>query len=66
MRVILEFDGEDEDFEQAFDAMDDQFDIGDSIYYEIDYGDGEGGIHHTEFGDIKIMVERDKKLRVIE
>lgn len=58
MRVILQFNGEVEDFERAFDAMDDQFDIGDNIFYELDYGDGTDGVHRTEFGDIEIVVER--------
>ena len=58
MKVTLEFDGKVEDFERAFDAMDDQFNIGDSIFWELDYGDGTDGVHHTEFGDIKIVVEK--------
>ena len=63
MKVILEFDGSEEDFERAFDSMDDQFNINDSIFWEIDYGDGKGaGFHRTEYGDIKITVERDKVL----
>lgn len=61
MKVILEFDGSEEDFERAFDSMDDQFNINDSIFWEIDYGDGKGaGFHNTEYGNIKITVERDK------
>lgn len=67
MKVILEFNGSEEDFERAFDSMDDQFNINDSIFWEIDYGDnpdGERGysLHRTEYGDIKITVERDKVL----
>lgn len=59
MKVILEFDGSEEDFERAFDSMDDQFNINDSIFWEIDYGDGEGAsFHNTEHGNIKITVER--------
>lgn len=61
MKVVLEFDGSEEDFERAFDSMDEQFNINDSIFWEIDYGDGEGaGFHNTEYGNIKITVERDK------
>ena len=57
MRVILEFDGGSEDFEMAFDAMDDQFNIGDSIFYQIDYDPNDVGYHMTEHGDIRIAVE---------
>lgn len=63
MKVILEFDGSEQDFERAFDSKDENFYINDSIFYEIDYGDssGENGrsVHRTEYGDIKIKVERD-------
>ena len=63
MKVILEFDGSEEDFERAFDSMDDNFNINDSIFWEIDYGDnpdeGRGhSLHRTQYGDIKIKVER--------
>lgn len=63
MKVILEFDGSEEDFERAFDSMDDNFNINDSIFWEIDYGDnpdeGRGcSIHRTQYGDIRIKVER--------
>lgn len=58
MRVILECDGNDETFEKIFDSIDDEFNITDSIFYQIDYEQkGEVGIHHTEYGDIKITVE---------
>ena len=57
MRVILEFDGDSEDFKMAFDAMDDQFDIGDSIFYQIDYDPNDVGVHTTEYGDIEITIE---------
>ncbi len=61
MKVILEFDGSEEDFERAFDSTDDQFNINDSIFWVIDYGVGDGtDLHRTEYGDIKIKVERDK------
>ena len=67
MKVILEFDGSEEDFERAFDSMDDQFNINDSVFWEIDYGSNPDetrgySLHHTEYGDIKITVERDKVL----
>ena len=61
MKVILEFDGSEEDFERAFDSKDENFYINDSIFYEIDCGDSseDRAIHRTEYGDIKIKVERD-------
>lgn len=61
MKVILEFDGSEQDFERAFDSKDENFYINDSIFYEIDYGDSseeDRAIHRTEYGDIKIKVER--------
>ena len=62
MKVILEFDGSEQDFERAFDSKDDNFYINDSIFYEIDYGDSteenSHSIHRTEYGDIRIKVER--------
>lgn len=67
MKVVLEFNGSEEDFERAFDSMDEQFNINDSIFWEIDYGDNPDerrgySLHRTEYGDIKITVERDKVL----
>lgn len=65
MKVILEFDGSEQDFERAFDSKDDNFYINDSIFWEIDYHDdsledtGEYSIHRTKYGDIRIKVERD-------
>lgn len=62
VRVILEFDGSEEDFERAFDSMDEQFNINDSIFWEIDYGsNSDHSLHRTEYGDIKIKVERNKQ-----
>lgn len=67
MKVILEFDGSEEDFERAFDSMDEQFNINDSVFWEIDYGGNPDetrgySLHRTEYGDIKITVERDEVL----
>ena len=65
MKVILEFDGSEQDFERAFDSKDDNFYINDSIFWEIDYHDdssedtGEYSIHRTKYGDIRIKVEKD-------
>lgn len=58
MKVILEWDGGDtiEDyrkFERALDSKDEDFDILDSIYWELDYGDGQS-YHRTEHGNIII------------
>lgn len=58
MKVILEWDGGDtpEDytlFERALTDKDDNFDLVDSIIWELDFGDGESR-HHTEHGDIII------------
>lgn len=54
MKVVLEFDGFDtQQFERAFDSMDDNFCITDSIFWELDYGEGES-VHRTKYGDITI------------
>ena len=57
MRVILEFEGNDADaiknFEKAMFEMDEEFDLADSIIWELDYGDGESK-HPTKYGDIII------------
>lgn len=60
MKVILEFPGDSleayKNFQWALDSKDEEFDILDSIYWEMDYGDGESK-HHTKFGDITIKTE---------
>ena len=57
MKVILEFDGTPDNFEKAFDAIDDQFDIHDNVFYQIDNEErNTTGIHHTDYGDILITV----------
>ena len=60
MKVVLEFDGDEENFMRAFDSMDDNFNINDNVFWEICYGE-DGSYHCTEFGDIKIKVERSKQ-----
>lgn len=57
MKVILEFDGSKENFERAFDSLDNYFCINDSVFWAIDYGEGAISTHHTKHGDIKIKVE---------
>lgn len=54
MRIVLEFEGTDvEAFEKAIDSKDDNFWLTDSIFWELDYGEGESK-HRTPFGDITI------------
>lgn len=62
MKVILEFDGNSEDFERALDSMDENFNINDTIFWLLDYGVEPNKIsgdcvHHTEYGDIKITAD---------
>lgn len=59
MKITLELNTSDTStFEKAFDSIDDNFTITDSIYWLLDYGeDGETATHHTKYGDIKISVE---------
>ena len=62
MKVILEFDGDVQDFERALDSMDENFAINDTIFWLLDYGvepDEVSGDckHHTEYGDIKITAD---------
>lgn len=57
MKIILEYCGDSEDFKKAMEAKDDQFDLFDSIYYQMDYEKmGDIGIHRTEYGDINIII----------
>lgn len=63
IKVIMDFDGSEEDFERAFDSMDENFNINDSVFWLIDYGVERNKIsgsciHHTEYGDIKITVDK--------
>jgi len=57
MKVVLEFEGTDleslKNFERALCAKDENFELIDSILWELDYGEGES-IHRTPFGDITI------------
>lgn len=58
MKLILEFDGSVRDFEHALASKDGEFDLFDSIYYQMDYEDfGQVGVHETAVGDIKIIVK---------
>ena len=38
--------------------MDNQFDVSNDTFNELDYGDRTNGVHRTEFGDIEIIVEK--------
>jgi len=53
MKVILEFEGSKAKFEKALLEYDDNFDLIDSILWELDYGKGESK-HPTKYGDITI------------
>lgn len=57
MKVILEFDGTDTEaltnFEKALCERDENFDLVDSILWELDYGEGESK-HPTKYGAITI------------
>lgn len=57
MKVILEFEGTGkkalQKFEKALLEYDDQFDLIDSIIWELDYGTGESE-HPTKYGNITI------------
>lgn len=52
-RIILDFNGTTQDFQNAIDSIDDQFNFIDSLFWEMDYGEGESH-HHTQYGDITI------------
>ena len=53
IKIILDFDGSISDFQKAFDSTDGSFSINDDIFFVMDY-DTNTGIHHSEYGDIKI------------
>lgn len=57
MKVILEFDGNNIDdfknFEKALCEKDENFDLVDSILWELDYGEGHSE-HPTKYGTITI------------
>ena len=57
MKIVLEFDGNDIDFKDSIEAKEEEWDFFDSLYWEMDYGNGEGSYHHTAYGDIFIKVE---------
>ena len=56
-KIVLEFEGEQADFERAVFEKDEDFDLLDSVVWELDYGE-DGSIHSTRYGDIKIKTER--------
>lgn len=57
MKVILEFEGNDitalRNFESALCSKDENFELIDSILWELDYGEGES-THLTDYGAITI------------
>lgn len=60
MKLILEFDGNAEDFQNALISYDDNFNIFDNIFYQMDYEEsGNEGIHHTKYGNITIIFKED-------
>ena len=60
MKVILECNGDREVFQNIFTSMDGSFDINDSIFYAVDYNSNMVNVHCTEFGDMKITIEKEK------
>ncbi len=56
MKITLEFTGTRENLQKAITSEDDSFDLVDSIFWEMDYGEGES-IHSTEYGDVIIKYE---------
>lgn len=56
VKVILTYDGNANEFQEAIESMDDEFDFYDSLYYQLDYGaKGEVGTHNG----IDIIVEEN-------
>lgn len=60
-RVILEYDGDTEDFKKAMDSMDDSFDLNDSIFYMLDYEPNSVNVHSTDHGFITLKYEQEDK-----
>lgn len=56
MKVILECKGDREMWQNIFTAKDEEFEICDSIFYEMDYDPDKRGIHRTEYGDMIISI----------
>ena len=57
MKVTLECDGDQQKWLDIFNSLENDWSITDSITYQMDYNTEQPGIHHTEFGDMKITVE---------
>lgn len=55
--VKLGFDGTEKDFRDAITSNDEYFDFFDNLFFEMDNNDG-NAVHHTEYGDINITIER--------
>lgn len=58
LKIIFEFDGDSQSFQNAISSKDDEFDFIDSIFWEMDYGEGKS-FHSTEYGDITIKYIED-------
>ncbi len=60
MQLILKFNGDIKDFQNALVSYDDNFNIFDSVFYQMDYEEeGTEGVHHTKYGDITIVFKED-------
>lgn len=60
-RIILEYEGDVEDFERAMDSMDDNFELNDSIFYMLDYEPDLVSTHCTDHGVITLKYEQGDK-----
>ena len=60
MRVILECNGDRQTFQNIFTSMDDNDYIAYIIFYAMDYEPDIVNVHCTEFGDMKITIEKEK------
>lgn len=62
MQLILKFNGDIKDFQNALVSYDDNFNIFDNVFYQMDYEkDSNEGIHHTQYGDIIIIFKEANK-----
>ena len=60
MQLILKFNGDIKDFQNALVSYDENFKIFDSVFYQMDYEEeGTEGVHHTKYGDITIVFKED-------
>lgn len=60
MELTLKFNGTAENFQNALISYDENFNIFDSIFYQMDYEEEKiEGVHHTKYGDITIIFKED-------